>query len=115
MTDRPCWQGAATVRRESDLSFIAVQGAHGLLNGGTLHSAAVHAENWGANRGTIHRYVSLHFESPNETLALQIFVVSLLPGNPVLALAFSFPSTLENCNMTPIFCSRKEGNKTLKS
>lgn len=67
MTDRPCWQGAATIRCESDLSFIAVQGAHGLLNGGTLHSAAVHAENWGANRGTIHHYVSLHFQSPNET------------------------------------------------
>lgn len=45
MIDRPCWQGAATIRCESDLSFVAIQGAHGLLNGGALHSAAVHAEN----------------------------------------------------------------------
>lgn len=44
MTHRPCWQGAATVRGESDLSFVAIQGAYGLLNGGALHGAAVHAE-----------------------------------------------------------------------
>lgn len=46
MTNQPCWQSAATIRRESDLSFVAIQGAHSLLNGGALHSAAVHAEHW---------------------------------------------------------------------
>lgn len=28
------------------MSLVAVQRAHGLLNGGALHGAAVHAENW---------------------------------------------------------------------
>lgn len=28
------------------MSFVAIQGAYGLLNGGALHGAAVHAEDW---------------------------------------------------------------------
>lgn len=28
------------------MRFVAVQGAHGLLDRGALHGAAVHAENW---------------------------------------------------------------------
>lgn len=71
MTDQPCRQGAATVRRESDLSFVAVQRAHGLLHGGALHGAAVHAENW---KGQTEAPFTVTFTctgSPrNETLAL---------------------------------------------
>ena len=46
------------------MGFVAVQGAHGLLKGGALHGAAVHTENWGANRGTGHRYVYVHLKVP---------------------------------------------------
>lgn len=63
-TDQPCWKSAAAVRCESDLRFVAVQGAHGLLKGGALHSAAVHTEYWGANRGMGHCYVYLHLRVP---------------------------------------------------
>lgn len=45
VTNQPCRQGTAAIRCEPHLSFVAVQGAHGLLDRGALHGAAVHAEN----------------------------------------------------------------------
>lgn len=45
VTNQPCRQGTTAIRCEPYLSFVAVQGAHGLLDRGALHGAAVHAEN----------------------------------------------------------------------
>lgn len=119
-TNRPCGQSAAAIRRESDLSFVAVQGAHGLLDGRALHRAAVHAEHC---KGQTEAPFTTTFTS---TLSPQMkhwlltsFCSVLASLNPVLTLAvfyFLFQSTIENCTMSKVFCARKAGDhEILKS
>lgn len=94
MTDQPCRQGAATVRRESDLSLVAVQGAHGLLNGGALHGAAVHAENW---------------KGQTEAPFTVTFTCTRSPRKETLALrkCLRFPCSPEPTRRTDVFISVK--------
>lgn len=98
------------------MSFVAIQGAHGLLNGRALHSAAVHAEHW---KGQTEAPFTVTFtgilKPKKKHWLLTVFAVSLLPRNPVFALAFLFHSKLEKCNMPQVFCAREAGDKIFKS
>lgn len=114
MTNQPCWQGAATVRRESDLSLVAVQRAHGLLNGGALHGAAVHTENWEGQTEAPFTVTFTCILSPNtKHWPFAKGCRFLASQNPLLAMTFLFQPTVENGNMSFI-CARKAGYKTPK-
>lgn len=115
MTNRPCWQSAAAIRCESDLSFVAIQGAHGLLNGRALHSAAVHAEHWKGQTEAPFTVTCTGIWSPKMKRWLWTnFCIALAPRNLVLALVFLFHSTLESCDIAQVFCARKARDKILK-